>query len=180
MGLPSFTAALILGFFLGFAGASFAVALPQAGRWYPPHMQGLVMGLAGAGNIGVVIDSLFAPRLALHYGWQSVFGLALIPLLLVLVTYIALAKDAPVTVKPKTLADYWNLLKQQDSHWFCFYYTVSFGGFVGLGSSYVLYFTSQYGITPVHAGDFAAVCTLAGACLRPVGGAIADRIGGAL
>ena len=63
-GLHSFPAVLFTGFILGFAGASFAVALPQAGRWYPPQMQGKVLGLAGAGNVGVVIDSLLAPRLA--------------------------------------------------------------------------------------------------------------------
>lgn len=177
-GLPSLEATLGMGLILGFAGASFAVALPQAGRWYPPHMQGLIMGLAGAGNIGVVIDSLLAPRLAVAYGWQNVFGLVLIPVVLVLLVYIWLAKDAPVEVKAKKLSDYLNLLKQQDAHWFCFYYTVSFGGFVGLGTSLVIYFTSQYGITPVEAGSFAALCTFAGAMLRPVGGAIADHLGG--
>jgi NNP family nitrate/nitrite transporter-like MFS transporter len=70
------------------------------------------------------------------------------------------------------------LLKDKDAHWFCFYYTVSFGGFVGLASSYVLYFKSEFGLTPVHAGDLAALCTAAGALLRPVGGSLADRIGG--
>jgi NNP family nitrate/nitrite transporter-like MFS transporter len=177
-GLPSFQATLLLGVILGFAGASFAVALPQAGRWYPPHMQGLIMGLAGAGNIGVVIDSMVAPRLAAACGWQNVFGIVLIPIVLVLVVYILVAKDAPVEVKAKQLSDYTNLLKQQDAHWFCFYYTVSFGGFVGLGTSLVIYFVSQYGITPVEAGTFAAICTFAGAMLRPVGGAIADHLGG--
>ncbi len=177
-GLPSFPATLLLGVILGVAGASFAVALPQAGRWYPPHMQGLILGLAGAGNIGVVVDSLLAPRLAVAYGWQNVFGIVLIPVLLVLAVYICLAKDAPVEVKAKKLSDYTNLLKQQDAHWFCFYYTVSFGGFVGLGTSLVIYFTTQYGISPVEAGTYAAMCTLAGAMLRPVGGAIADYLGG--
>ena len=43
---------LVVALGLGFAGASFAVALPQAGQWYPPRLQGLVLGLAGAGNIG--------------------------------------------------------------------------------------------------------------------------------
>ncbi len=167
-----------MGTVLGFAGASFAVALPQAGRWYPPHMQGVVMGLAGAGNIGTVLDALFAPRLAAAYGWKSVFGLALIPAVLVLVIYVVFSREAPVEVKKKRLADYVNLLKDKDAHWFCFYYTVSFGGFVGLASSYVLYFKSEYAVTPVQAGDFAALCTFVGAMLRPVGGAIADRIGG--
>jgi NNP family nitrate/nitrite transporter-like MFS transporter len=177
-GLPSYIATLAMGLILGFAGASFAVALPQASRWYPPRMQGLIMGLAGAGNIGVVIDSLLAPRLAAVYGWHNVFGFALIPALLVLGIYIWFAKDAEVQVKPKKLSDYIHLLKQQDAHWFCFYYTVSFGGFVGLGASLVIYFTSQYGVTPIQAGNFAAVCTCVGAMLRPVGGAIADHIGG--
>src|SRR6478609_2867215 len=177
-GLKNYEATLAMGMVLGGAGASFAVAIPQAGRWYPPHMQGLVMGLAGAGNIGVVIDSLLAPRIAAAYGWPSVFGFALIPAVLVLAIYVIFSKEAPVEVRKKKLSDYIQLLKEKDAHWFCFYYTVSFGGFVGLASSYVLYFKSEYGLTAVQAGDLAALCTAAGALLRPTGGALADRIGG--
>ena len=177
-GLPTYQATLLMGMVLGFGGASFAVALPQAGRWYPPNMQGVVMGLAGAGNVGTVLDALFAPRLAAAYGWKAVFGLALIPAVLVLAIYVIFSREAKVDVKKKRLVDYVNLLKDKDAHWFCFYYTVSFGGFVGLASSYVLYFKSEYGLTPVQAGDVAALCTCIGALLRPVGGAIADRIGG--
>lgn len=178
LGVPSFITVLLFGAVLGFAGASFAVALPQAGRWYPPGLQGVVMGLAGAGNIGVVLDSLIAPRLALNYGWQNVFGFALIPAVLVFVAYVVFSKEAPVEVKARKFSDYLKLLKEKDAHWFCFYYTVSFGGFVGLASYYVLYYKSEFGLTPVQAGDYAAMCTFAGAVLRPVGGAIADRFGG--
>jgi MFS transporter, NNP family, nitrate/nitrite transporter len=177
-GLPTYHATLLLGMVLGFAGASFAVALPQAGRWYPPNMQGVVMGLAGAGNIGVVLDSLAAPRLAAAYGWKSVFGFALIPAVFVLAIYTLFSREAKVEVKRKRMVDYVTLLKDKDAHWFCFYYTVSFGGFVGLASSYVIYFKSEYGLTPVQAGDFAALCTFVGAMLRPIGGGLADRVGG--
>lgn len=177
-GLNDYRATLLMGLVLGFAGASFAVALPQAGRWYPPHLQGLVMGLAGAGNIGTVLDALFAPRLANALGWRAVFGLALIPAAIVLATYMIFSKEAPTPFKRKRLKDYWALLKDKDAHWFCFYYTVSFGGFVGLASSYVLYFKSEFGLPAVHAGDLAALCTCAGALLRPVGGNIADKTGG--
>lgn len=177
-GLPTFGSALFLGGLLGFAGASFAVALPQAGRWYPPHMQGVVLGLAGAGNVGVVLDYLIAPRVAAAYGWQAVFGLALIPAVIVFLIYCVWSKEAPVEVKKKKLSDYVTLLRDKDAHWFCFYYTVSFGGFVGLASSYVLYFTGEYGLSKVQAGDFAALCTFLGAIARPVGGAVADRVGG--
>ncbi len=59
----SYHALQFVGFFLGLAGASFAVALPLASRWYPPHMQGLAMGIAGAGNSGTVLATIFAPML---------------------------------------------------------------------------------------------------------------------
>ena len=177
-GLQNFEATLIFGFTLGIAGASFAVALPQAGRWYPPNMQGVVLGLAGAGNIGVVLDSLIAPRLAAAYGWQAVFGFALIPAVFTFAVYAIFSKDAPVEVVKKKLTDYVRLLKEKDAHWFCFYYTVSFGGFVGLASYYNLYFRYEFGLSAVKAGDFAAICTCVGALARPIGGAISDRIGG--
>lgn len=178
IGLHGYAATLMMGVMLGFGGASFAVALPQAGRWYPPNMQGVVMGLAGAGNVGTVLDALFAPRLAAAYGWRSVFGLAVVPAVLVLIAYVLFSKEAQVEVRKKKFADYLTLLKTGDAHWFCFYYTISFGGFVGLASSYVLYFKSEFALTAVQAGDLAAICTAAGALLRPLGGAIADRVGG--
>ncbi len=178
LGVKNFEAVLALGVVLGFAGASFAITLPQVGRWYPPQMQGLVLGLAGAGNIGVVIDALLAPRLAAAYGWNAVFGIALIPAVLVLAIYIFGSKDAPVQVTPRKLSDYLRLFHDKDTHWFCFFYTVSFGGFVGLASSFVIYFNSEFGLSAVQAGEFAALCAGAGAVMRPVGGALADRIGG--
>ena len=60
-GIQTFQQALLLGIFLGFAGASFAVALPLASRWYPPEHQGTALGIAGAGNSGTVLAALFAP-----------------------------------------------------------------------------------------------------------------------
>ncbi|HAB64398.1 MAG TPA: MFS transporter, partial [Pseudomonas sp.] len=81
-GIHSYEQALLLGLFLGMAGASFAVALPLASQWYPPQHQGKAMGIAGAGNSGTVLAALFAPVLATMFGWSNVFGLALIPLVL--------------------------------------------------------------------------------------------------
>ena len=178
MGLKNYEATLLMGMVLGVAGASFAVAIPQAGRWYPPHMQGLVMGLAGAGNIGVVIDSLLAPRIANAYGWPAVFGFALIPAVLVLAVYIIVSKEPPVTAAPKKVADYFRMFRDKDVHWFCFFYTVSFGGFVGLAYSLGMYFKDRFGVSAAHAGDLVALCTAIGALARPIGGGISDRIGG--
>ena len=177
-GVHSYQHVLLLGVFLGFAGSAFAVALPLASRWYPPEHQGTALGIAGAGNSGTALAALFAPGLALAYGWNNVFGLALIPLAIAMVVYIIFAKDAPDAPAAKSLSQYLAVLKDKDAWWFMFFYSVTFGGFVGLASSLTIYFHDQYGLTPVHAGYFTAACVFAGSLVRPFGGYLADRIGG--
>lgn len=177
-GVHSYAQTLVLGVFLGVAGASFAVALPLASRWYPPEHQGTALGIAGAGNSGTAIAALLAPGLAAAYGWTNVFGLALIPLVLVFAFYLVAAKDAPECPEPKPLRDYFKVLKDKDAWWFMFFYAVTFGGFVGLASSLTIYFNTQYGLDAKMAGYFTAACVFAGSFVRPVGGAVADRVGG--
>ena len=177
-GIASYAQVLVLGLFLGVAGASFAVALPLASRWYPPEHQGTALGIAGAGNSGTVFAALFAPSLAVAFGWNNVFGLAAIPLVAVLIFYWFVAKDSPECPAPKSLAEYLKVLRDKDAWWFMFFYSVTFGGFVGLASSLTIYFNSQYGLSPVVAGYFTAACVFAGSMMRPLGGALADRVGG--
>jgi NNP family nitrate/nitrite transporter-like MFS transporter len=177
-GVHSYEQTLILGVFLGVAGASFAVALPLASRWYPPEHQGTALGIAGAGNSGTALAALIAPSLAIAYGWTNVFGLALMPLLLVFIYYMIAARDAPECPPPKSLAEYLKVLKDSDAWWFMFFYSVTFGGFVGLASSLTIYFNIQYGLDAKTAGFFTAACVFAGSLVRPIGGNVADRIGG--
>ena len=167
-----------VGLLLGIAGASFAVALPLASGWYPARFQGLALGIAGAGNSGTVFAALFAPRLAQHFGWRPVFGLAMVPLLIVLVVFALLAQDGPMKSAPKPLASYLKILSQRDIWRFNGFYMVTFGGFVGLASFLPIFFFDQYGVTKVQAGSFAALCVFAGSFLRPLGGYLADRAGG--
>ena len=168
----------IFGLALGIGGASFAVALPQASRWYPPQYQGVVMGIAGAGNMGVVLDTMFAPTIAEHWGWQAVFGVLLVPMLLILAYYAYAAKDAPGERKPVSLKAYGTLLRDPDSRWFMFFYFITFGGFVGLANALPLYFTVQYHVSGVAAGLLVSLIVAFGSGFRPVGGLLADRIGG--
>ncbi|MDC7682795.1 NarK/NasA family nitrate transporter [Asticcacaulis sp. BYS171W] len=176
--IDSFAGILALGGVLGVAGASFAVALPLASRWYPPQYQGVALGIAGAGNSGTVFASLFAPSLAKAFGWSTVFGIAAVPLIAAFAFYLLFAKDAPNPPAPKRFDQYLAILKQSDAWWFLLFYGVSFGGFVGLSSSLNIYFNTEYGLEPVTAGFFTAACVFAGSMLRPVGGGMADKIGG--
>ncbi|MCK8783970.1 NarK/NasA family nitrate transporter [Roseomonas sp. NAR14] len=177
-GVHSFAQVLLLGVVLGVAGASFAVALPLASRWYPPELQGIALGIAGAGNSGVVFAALFAPGLAAAFGWTNVFGLACIPLGIAFITYLLLARESPERPPPKTFAEYMQVFRIGDAWWFMFFYGVTFGGFSGLASSLPSYFHDQYGLDPKVAGYFAAACVFAGSLVRPIGGTLADRIGG--
>ena len=191
----TYDALLFVALGLGFAGASFAVALPQAGQWYPAKLQGVVLGIAGAGNIGVVIDFIFAPKIAELWGWSSVFAIAAVMSTLVLIAYTFIAKNAPSSVyKPrvKKFSDYIKLLGDKDTWWFCLFYAISFGGFVGFAGYMKVYLMNTYSIdmsvfgneylnesnVKVIAGYFGALCIFAGAILRPFGGSTADKIGG--
>ncbi len=174
----SFPKILLVGLLLGVAGASFAAALPLASRWYPPQHQGIAMGIAGAGNSGTALATLFGPMLANWLDWHAVFGLALIPVLLTLTIFVLFAKDSPAQPAPKPLAAYVSVLRHSDTWWFCLFYSVTFGGFVGLAVFLNSFFFLQYGLDRVQAGYFATACVIAGSFLRPVGGYLADRFGG--
>lgn len=174
----SFPGFLALGLLLGISGASFAAALPLASAWYPPQLQGLAMGIAGAGNSGSLLATLFAPRIAQAIGWRNVFGLILIPVAIVWVLFFLMAKNAPGERKVKRWADYAAVLKMGDTGWFCFLYSLTFGGFVGLSSYLSIFFHDQYQLTKVQSGDYTTFVILFGSFLRPVGGALADRFGG--
>jgi NNP family nitrate/nitrite transporter-like MFS transporter len=180
---------------LGFAGASFAVALPQAGQWYPPKLQGLVLGIAGSAYFGAAMGFIFSPKIAELYSWQFVFLVAAILALGLFITYALLAKDAPANVyKPrvKKVSDYITLLKDKDTWWFNLFYAIYFGGFVGFGVFLKLYLMDVYASqmqelglawfnennVKVIAGYLVALFVFGGTLLRPIGGAIADKIGG--
>jgi MFS transporter, NNP family, nitrate/nitrite transporter len=169
---------LSVGLMLGVAGASFAVVLPLASRWYPPERQGLVMGIAAAGNSGTVVANLVAPRIAAHVGWHNVLALTMIPLALVLVVFSLLAKDSPNRAAKQTVASYLTALRVPELWWFCLFYSVTFGGYVGLSSFMPILLRDQYHVAAVTAGYLTALAALAGSALRPVGGYVADRIGG--
>jgi MFS transporter, NNP family, nitrate/nitrite transporter len=177
-GIDSFAGTIAIGVILGFAGASFAVALPLASRWYPAEHQGKAMGIAGMGNSGTVLAALFAPILAKLFGWNAVMGLAVIPLAVVFVVYQIIAKDSPDQPAPKPLGAYAEVLKVDDAWWFMLFYGVTFGGFVGLSNSLSIWFVDSFALTPVVAGYYTAACVFTGSLLRPLGGALADKFGG--
>jgi len=179
LGAGGYGELLAVGLLLGIAGASFAISLPLASRWYPPRYQGLAMGIAGAGNSGTVVTTLLAPRIAEQLGWQAVLGIAMVPVSLALATFVMLAKDPPAA-RPVDAArpSLTRVLREADSWRLCGLYAVTFGGFVGLASFLPTFFVDQYDLAKVDAGALTAAGAALGSLLRPVGGHLGDRLGG--
>ena len=70
------------------------------------------------------------------------------------------------------------MLRNKDAWWFKFFYSVTFGGFVGVAASLTIYSNSEYGLDAKTAVFFTAAYVFAGSLMRPLGGDLADRVGG--
>jgi MFS transporter, NNP family, nitrate/nitrite transporter len=168
---------LAMGVLLGIAGASFGVALSLGSGWYPPKYKGLAMGIAGAGNSGTVLAVLFAPPLAMKYGWQTVYGLAACTMLLPMLVMWFAAKEPP-DIEHQSFREHISCLFEGDGWAFSLIYVITFGGFIGLASFLPTYFYDQFKVTKVEAGQLTMLATLMGSGVRVVGGYVSDRIGG--
>lgn len=182
MWVDSFGKLLVVGSILGFAGASFAVALPLASQSYPPGYQGLAMGIAASGNSGGMLAAYFAPRWAEAAGWQGAFLITVIPVLVTFLLFLTLVRADRERVPPRQTEPWtgtllWGL-RQPLVYWLCFFYAVTFGGFVGLLSFLPIFLHDQYGMDMVTAGAVTALGGLLGSVARPFGGYMADQRGG--
>jgi flavodoxin len=162
---------------LGIAGASFGVALSLGSGWFPKQYKGLAMGIAGAGNSGTALAALLAPRLALHYGWQQVYGFAASTMVLPLAVMIFFAKEPP-DIEHQTLREQLSCLFEKDGWVFNLIYVITFGGFLGLATFLPSFFYSQFHVSKIQAGSLTVLATLTGSLTRVMGGWFADRVGG--
>jgi NNP family nitrate/nitrite transporter-like MFS transporter len=173
----TFDNVLAMGVLLGIAGASFGVALSLGSGWFPKEHKGLAMGIAGAGNSGTVLATLFAPILATKYGWHQVYGFAGLMMMLPLCTMIFLAKEPP-DIEHQSFKEHISCLFEKDGWTFNLIYIITFGGFIGLSTFLPSFFYAQFHVTKIQAGQLTTLAALMGSGVRIVGGYLADRIGG--
>jgi NNP family nitrate/nitrite transporter-like MFS transporter len=173
----TFKDVLAMGVLLGIAGASFGVALSLGSGWFPPKYKGLAMGLAGAGNSGTVLAVLFAPPLAMKFGWQPVYGFAALTMLIPFCVMLFMAKEPP-DKEHQSFMEHISCLFEKDGWIFSFIYIVTFGGFIGLANFLPTYFYDTFGVTKIQAGQLTMLATLMGSAVRVVGGYVSDRFGG--
>ncbi len=181
LGVSGYHEALVFALLLGVAGASFAVSLPIAGRAYPPAAQGFVLGLAASANVGTVLILFLAPRWVAVMDWHQVCAVMASIVVVTLVLFMFLVPQRQSNVV-SSRTEWWRnaaeLIRRRSAYWLCFLYAVTFGGFVGFCSLLPLLLHDLYQLDAIMAGTIAAVCGLFGSLIRPVGGYVADRLGG--
>ena len=176
--VKSFNDLLAMGVLLGIAGASFGVALSLGSGWFPPQHKGLAMGLVGAGNVGTAVSVLVAPPLANWLGWQAVYGVAAVAILIPMVVMVLFAKEPPDVNAHSSFREHIACLFEKDGWVFSLIYGVTFGGFIGLTTFLPSYYYDQFGVSKVQAGQLTMLAAFMGAAVRVVGGWISDRWGG--
>jgi NNP family nitrate/nitrite transporter-like MFS transporter len=176
--LTTYNQLLIYGFFIGIALASFSVGVGFVSRWYPPEAQGKAIGIYGAGNIGQSMAAFGAPLIAKALGFSWGFWLFAALTLVWLVAFIAKAENAPVSVRPKTFREAVEPLRESQSWILSLYYFLTFGGFVAMSVYLPTFLTDLFKLTPTDAGLRTAGFVVLATAMRPVGGILADKVGG--
>ncbi|HEY1231628.1 MAG TPA: MFS transporter [Ramlibacter sp.] len=174
----SFGDLLAMGVLLGIAGASFGVALSLGSGSFPAKHKGLAMGIVGAGNVGTAVSVLAAPPLAQWLGWQAVYGLAAVAILVPMAVMVVFAREPADVNRHASLREHVACLFEGDGWVFSVIYAITFGGFIGLTSFLPSYYFEQFGVSKVQAGQLTMLAAFMGAALRVCGGWLADRWGG--
>jgi NNP family nitrate/nitrite transporter-like MFS transporter len=176
--VESYEGLLVCGFFAGLALAVFPIGISLVGGWYPAHRQGLALGVYGMGNVGQGAAALAAPFLAQRLGPAWGFWSFSIMVLGWLVVFALLARNPPRQRRPQEWRDYLRPLRQPAGWVLSLYYSLTFGGFVALASCLPLYFVELFGLSPIEAGLRTALFIVVATACRPLGGWLADRLGG--
>jgi NNP family nitrate/nitrite transporter-like MFS transporter len=176
--VSSYRQLLVFGFFTGIALASFSVGIGFVSGWYVAEQQGFALGVYGAGNIGQSLAAFGTPLLFLHIGFRNTFWSFAGLLVLWTVVFFALAKDAPRRTPPKTLAQMIRPLTDKMSWVLSFFYFLTFGGFVAMSIYLPMFLTEMFKLTPQDAGLRTAGFVLMATAMRPMGGGLADKVGG--
>src|SRR5512140_830561 len=176
--VTTYSRLILTGFFIGIALASFSVVAVSVSRWYPPQRQGYALGVYGAGNIGQSLAAFGAPVIAAAFGQKWGFWTFGVLATVWLLLYATTARVAPNRVAPKSFADYVTPLRNSKSWLLSLFYFLTFGGFVAMAVYLPTFLTDLFSLTPRDAGLRTAGFIVLATAMRPIGGALSDKIGG--
>ena len=170
---------LVIGLFVGLAGGSFSVGTPYVARWFKKEQQGMAMGVFGAGNSGAAVNKFIAPALIAAGGWTLVPQVYASVMLVtaILFWFFSHHEPAHTTGKSVTFTQQLKVLGDRRVWRYSQYYSVVFGGYVGLALWMTKYYVGEYGFDIKSAAFLAACFSLPGGFLRAMGGWMSDKYG---
>jgi NNP family nitrate/nitrite transporter-like MFS transporter len=176
----TFPSLLAVAFFLGLAGSSFAVGVTYVSRWSTPAGQGTALGVYGLGNAGHSAAVFLGPLLAALVGPPAVFRISAGLLVAWGIAFALLARDAPARTAPGSFAAAMRVLGRERLAWaLAAFYFLTFGGFVAFSIYLPVLLRDTFGLSAADAGFRTAGFVILATAMRPMGGWLADRIGGA-
>ncbi len=163
---------------VGGAGAGFSVGAAFASKWFPAKQQGTVLGIYGMGNLGWPIT---VALVAAFSDWRIPFWTLGSAAVGFGVLFLILARDAPATERPGKSQESLGGLWREPRCWvLALFYFLTFGGFVALGIYLPTLLKEIFGLTPSDAGARVTGFVILAVLMRPVGGWLSDRYGGAV
>jgi MFS transporter, NNP family, nitrate/nitrite transporter len=176
---PTYSSLLAVAFVLGLAGSSFAIGVGYVSRWTPPDRQGAALGVYGLGNIGQSAAVFLGPLIAARAGMGSVFHGIAVLLVVWAGAFALLARNAPARTAPAPLTAIFRVAVEPLAWLLAAFYFLTFGGFVAFSIYLPTLLKDSFGLTPADAGFRTAGFVVLATLLRPLGGWLSDRIGGA-
>lgn len=179
LGLDSFGALLLGGFFLGIGGTAFAVGVPFVNAWFPPARRGLAIGIFGAGMGGTAISALTTVKLYTNVGEKAPFLITALALAVYAAVAWVVLRDAPGRRRPAgTFVGRLTANARLPITWqACILYAVAFGGYVAFSVYLPAYLKTAYDLDPADAANRMAGFVVVAVLMRPVGGWLSDRFG---
>ena len=170
---------LVLGLFVGLAGGSFSVGIAYCARWFEKQRQGFAMGIFGAGNSGAAVTKFVAPAIVVAFGWAMVPKVYAAAMLVTALAFWMLSYTDPAhqQARKRSMREELAVLKDPNVWKLSQYYSIVFGGYVGLSLWMTKYYVGEYGFELQSAALLAACFSLPGGVLRAIGGWMSDKWG---
>ncbi len=177
----SYTTLMIVAAVAGVGGGNFASSMANINSFFPEKSKGWALGLnAGGGNLGVPVVQLLGLLVIATAGAQSprLLIAIYIPFIVVAAVLAWMRMDNIADVRNDTGA-FVEACRDRQTWIMSFLYIGTFGSFIGYSFAFGLVLQNQFGRTPLQAAAVTFIGPLIGSLIRPLGGRMADRFGGA-
>jgi MFS transporter, NNP family, nitrate/nitrite transporter len=177
----SYTTFLVVAALGGLGGGNFASSMVNINAFFPEGKKGWALGLnAGGGNIGVPVMQLLGLLVIATVGaaYPRLVLAIYVPLIVIAAVGAALSMDNLTSMRNDSGA-LREAVREPQTWVVSFLYIGTFGSFIGYSFAFGLVLQTQFGLTPLQTASVVFLGPLIGSLVRPIGGWLADRFGGA-